>query len=479
MSRGLLASLILASLLPAVSGCATRGPEPPPPVQAAEPAVPEEAEQRLQAARQAGWDGRLDAAIADLRRLLREYPDYRVARVQLAEFLSWNGQLRQAAGEAERVLEEDPGSTAALRVQADAAAWAGDFATALPSYRRLIELDDSFDNRLAYAQALASAGLLDQADSARRSLYPKSIERGRELRALVDRIERARQSEARIGGGRQEDSDDSERTEIRAALSTRAGDSQVGVAVESVRATDPARTAWAHTALGRLDLPAGPWFRLALGGGATRVHDGGDDTYPVGYAVLRGAVGGLRYLGRLEHAVFDETALLLSNRIRVTEAELGLRYVVLDRLWLAGNAEGIDYSDDNRSWEVELTPQVVLRLGNPGIRLGYRRTWRQFETQSGGGYFDPDRFHSDLAVLFATLFKERVRGDLEFYVGRQVVERFGQENDDFIVGGSGRLGVDLTSWLALETEVEGGNFDITTSSGFKYWLARADLVVRF
>lgn len=476
-----LPTLLLGVLVLAVGpGCALTPPQPPGPAPVpASPAMPAEAEARLEAARQKGWADRLDAAIADLERLLRDYPRYHEARVQLAEFLSWNGALRRAGAEAEQVLERHPDHPGALRVRADAAAWSGDFATALPMYRRLIGLDDRFEHRLAYAQALASAGLLDQAEDARSSLYPRTIERGRELRGLVERLERARRSELRIGGGRQEDSDDSRRTEIRAGASTVVGESRVGVAAESVRAFDPSRTAWAHTALGTLDLPAGPWFRLALGGGATRVHDASDDTYPVGYGLLRGQAGGLRYLGRLEHSVFDETALLLSNRIRITEAELGLTYVVLDRFWVAGNLEGVDYSDDNRSWEAELTPQVVLRLGNPGLRLGYRRTWRQFERQSGGGYFDPDRFHSDLAVLFATLFKERVRGDLEFYLGRQQVERFGVTTEDFIVGGSARLGVDLTSWLALETEVEGGNFDITTSDGFKYWLGRADLVVRY
>ena len=440
----------------------------------------------MDAAYQAISEGRQAAAIRMLRDQLEQHPDDLEARALLAQLLSWSGALVEAGDQAERVLARDPVHPEALRARADAAAWRGDFATALPVYRRYLRHHPSAQARLAYGNALVAAGYLQRA---RTTLDEFDLQRSwktfeefervtAERQALVRRLHRRSAPSLLVGGTRYRDSAGSRRNESRAAFEQPLGDVRLNLLLELVETNDDQKSSDAHSALLGAEARVTDWLTASAALGATEIRDDQIDGYPVGRLNAWGRFDNLDYRLRLERNVFDETPTLLTNRIRLSELELGSGYAFSDRLQLAGNLTRTRYSDDNDSTEVELTPQVVLRLRDPGVRLGYRRNHLTFDRQSGSGYFDPDRLEADRIMLFATLFLPRLRGGVELYAGQQRFSRFGESVEQFIAGGSARVEVDLGRHLVLQTEVEGGNFDLRTPEGFSYWMGTLNLVFR-
>lgn len=437
-------------------------------------------EDRLNVARRHAWKGRLPEAIALLRQILDEAPGRSDARIELARYLSWSGAPREAIGEADRVLASEPDNREALRVKADAASWQGDFATSLPLYRRALAIEEDAELRAAYAHALLGAGYLREAGQIRDGFAAGSPGLPSSARAALDhRAERLAAPAGRAGASHYEDSDGSRRNEARVGGVATGGDSRVRILAEKIEAEDKLRRVDAERLTIGIGLPLSAALYLEAAGGIVRVDDHSPDTYAVGLLRGTGRSGPVAYQARLEHSVFDETALILENRIRRTELETLIDYSLSDRLRMSARYEFADYSDDNTSHEFELTPQIVLWQGDPGVRLGYRRTHLSFDRQSGGGYFDPDRLDADRLMLFVTSFGERLRWDFELFAGRQVFERFGREGKDDIAGGSARLSVDLGRRWTLEAELEGGNFALQSAGGFRYSLLSLDLIGRF
>jgi len=436
--------------------------------------------ERLRMAQHLAAVGRLDPAIETLRSILREQPDDLDIRIDLARYLSWNNELLEAASEAEQILQQDPGNRAALQVRANAASWRGDFGTALPIYRQLLSVQEDFDTRLNYTHALVGNGQIEEARESRDLLAASNAPQEQKLAALDRRIKRHRPPRVLAGASRYRDSDKNDRNEYRLGAGLSLGNLDFTVEAEEVRTSDRLRS----LNVKRLRLttamwPAMDWLSLNAGVGVAVVDDTDRDTYPIGYLGAEGVRGRLRFHADLEREVFDETAQVLSNRIRKTRARLFSSFQYNDRWRLDANTEYENFSDDNHGWNVELTPQYALRIANPGLRLGYRRVQAGFDRQSGSGYFDPSRLHSNLLVFFATLFGERLQGDVEIYAGRQSTERFDTHQQDDIIGGSGRLAVEISRHLRVETELEGGNFSLQSSDGFNYYLLSVNVIGSF
>ncbi|MEQ6916871.1 tetratricopeptide repeat protein [Halomonas aquatica] len=420
------------------------------------------------------------SSIASLLGELDRHPENLDTRAHLARALSWSGALLEALEQAERVLAIEPKHRQALRVRADASTWNGDFATALPDYRRYLQSYSDTDTLLAYGQALIFAGYFDQASEIASAIPTDVASAGSEVAipAFKTRFEESRLPALLLGRTHYRDNDDSSRQENRVKLEGMYGNIDLSVLVESVNADSLQKDSEARTLQLGAESRLTDWLIVNAAVGATEVSDIDSDLYAVARLSGAGRYEDLGYRLRLEREVFVETATILSNRIRRNELDLDLDYAISDRLRLEGEILQTHYSDDNVSTEVEITPQVVLRLRDPGIRLGYRRTWLKFDRQSGGGYFDPDHLGADRLMLFTTIYRPRLRGDAELFVGRQSFTRFENQLNQFVAGGSARLDVDLSPQLTLRTEVEGGNFDFRSPSGFTYWLATLNLVVR-
>ena len=435
--------------------------------------------ERLRMAQHLAAVGRLDPAIDALRGILHEQPDNLDARINLARYLSWNSELLEAVSQAEVILQRDPGNRAALQVKANAASWRGDFGTALPIYRQLLYAEEDFDIRLNYTHGLVGGGQIMEARESRGLLVASNAKQEQKLVTLDKRIKRHRPPRVLAGVSRYNDSDKNDRHEYRLGAGMFVGNLDFSAEAEEVRA----RGRLFSVDVDRLRLaarwPALDWLSLYADIGVAVVDDADRDTYPIGYLNADGTRGQLRFRAELERDVFDETALILSNRIRKTRARVFASYQYNDRWRFDADTEYEDFSDDNDGWKVELTPQYALRVANPGLRVGYRRVQAGFDRQSLGGYFDPSRFHADQLVFFATLFGERVQGDVEIYAGRQTAERFGTRQRDDIIGGSGRLAVEINRHFRVETELEGGNFSLQSSGGFSYYLLTVNMIGSF
>ena len=435
-------------------------------------------------ARQLVAEGRQREAIDRLRTAVEQQPADLSARSLLARLLSWSGALNEAVWQAAQVLAVFPDHDEALRTRADASAWRGDFATALPLYRRYLEHYPSDEGWLGYGHALVSAGYLEAAALAAAAIEQQT-EPGSEL--LDQRLQRAQAPVLLLGGTRYQDSDDSTRTEIRAGVEKTLSDVGLGMLVETVDAASSGQRSEARRALLSTGARLTDWLVGSAALGVAQVSDdspgtgaggGSDRSYLTGRlsSWMRSGDLGLRL--RLERDLFDETATILGNSIRRDELELQLDYAASDRIRLAGQLTRAGYSDSNASTEIEFTPQVALRLQDPGIRLGYRRTELRFDQQTGSGYFDPDRVVADRLMLFATVYRPWLQGDAELFAGQQTVMRFGSRQDQFIAGGSARLEVDVSRRTTVGLEVEGGNFDLQSPTGFTYWLATVNLLFR-
>jgi tetratricopeptide (TPR) repeat protein len=425
-------------------------------------------------------EGRLDSAIATLQGILRVEPDSIEIRIRLARYLSWNNELLAAMSEADEILERDPGNRAALQIKADAASWRGDYATALPIYRDLLSNEEDFEIRLNYTHGLVGSGHIIEAREGYDLLAVTSEPDNQKLAILKQRIEKYRPPRVMAGGSYYDDSDNNERVEVRLAAGLSAGNLDFTLEGENVRAEDSVRSVDVRRLrLTTAPWPAMDWLSLRAGMGAAVVDDSERDTYFIGYLGAEGVRGQLRFQAELERDVFDEIALVLSNRIRKTRGLLFASYQLNDRWRFDIDTEYADFSDNNHGWSVEFTPQYALRIGNPGLRIGYRRIEAGFDRQSGGGYFDPSDLHANHLVVFATLFGDRVRGDIEIYAGQQSTERFDTHQQDDIIGGSGRLSVELNRHFRIDTELEGGNFSLRSSDGFNYYLLTVNLVGSF
>jgi tetratricopeptide (TPR) repeat protein len=435
--------------------------------------------ERRRLAQHLAWAGRLDTAIDALRGILEEDPANLEARIDLARFLSWRGLLVEAGAQADEALRRDPGNRAAREVKANAASWRGDSGTAQPLYRELLAEREQFDLRLNYTHDLLTAGRVVEARRSRAEMDAADDRQRGKIAALDTRIDRFAPPRVLAGLTRYDDSDDNTRDEYKLGGGITLGNIGISAEAERVDTEDRVRSAEVQRLRGAAAWPAGDSLRLRAGAGVARIEDGTGDDYFIGYVGADGTLGRLRFSAELAHDVLDDTALIVSNRIRRTEADLLTSFSFTDRWRMDGDLELYDFSDDNAGWKLEVTPQYVLRVGNPGLRLGYRRVQSAFDRQSGGGYFDPSALYANQLVLIGTLFGERLRGDIELYGGQQVTRRSGQRQRDEILGGSARLAYDFNRHFSLESEIEGGNFSLLSSGGFDYILWSVNLVVFF
>jgi len=68
---------------------------------------------------------------------------------------------------------------------------------------------------------------------------------------------------------------------------------------------------------------------------------------------------------------------------------------------------------------------------------------------------------------------------LDGFVGYETFRRNGVASDNFIHGGTGSLGVKPLTNLAIEVNVEGGNFAAGSTAGFNYFIVGPRVLYRF
>jgi predicted O-linked N-acetylglucosamine transferase (SPINDLY family) len=127
------------------------------------------ADELLRQARADAAAGRLDGAVAALRRLAAREPRNAAAHAELADLLQRSGQAVQAAYFAERAVQLDPGNADALNTLGYARMTAGRHAAAVETFERALAISPTHLRALSnLCGVLGTLGRLDEAVAAMR-----------------------------------------------------------------------------------------------------------------------------------------------------------------------------------------------------------------------------------------------------------------------------------------------------------------------
>lgn len=421
---------------------------------------------------------RLEVAIDEIGRLLAAEPQNLAARIHLARHLSLAGQHKSALSEAEKVLAQAPDNQEAQRIKADVARWRGDYATALPLLYHLNAQKKDFETTLALAGALLESGNIAAARATRDGLRATDPQQDIQLAEFNQALKRSVAPSITLGSGYYQDTSKNTRTEYKLLGEWIADWSRTGFYLHEFRAWNTAEE-HAATRLGiTFGLPLHPMFDIEGAIGTAGWHNAGWDGIATFRAATRVKSSDWQVNAHFQRDILTDTAQILDHKIRFDEVDLRLRYEVTDRLYVKGKQVLRAYSDDNASWDAEITPTYIL-LQRPHIALGYRHEQLGFQRQSGSGYFDPDHLISNQVILALVHGSEKFSGNIELFAGRQSVERYGVSRNDTVAGFYGSANYNVTRRMKLSLESEGGNYALLTAGGFRYYMVRAKLTASF
>jgi len=176
--------------------------------------------------------------------------------------------------------------------------------------------------------------------------------------------------------------------------------------------------------------------------------------------------------------VLSDTAELIENHIGMTNAGLYISQPLTERFSVYGGYNYKSFSDGNHANDLQLTSQYAIYLA-PKIMIGHRFRFLDFHNQSQSGFFDPNNYIANRA--FASIFYENklLYTYFDGFVGYETFRRNGVGSNNFIHGGTGSLGVKPMTNLAIEMNVEGGNFSAGSTSGFNYFIVGPRVLFRF
>ena len=66
---------------------------------------------------------------------------------------------------------------------------------------------------------------------------------------------------------------------------------------------------------------------------------------------------------------------------------------------------------------------------------------------------------------------------LDPYIGQQSFTLYGDRSDDFLAGGYGLIGYELTRKFSFEVNAEGGNYALGTAGGWNYYIVGLKLLI--
>lgn len=436
-------------------------------------------EERTQIAIYISWGGRLKESVEELRLVLSEDPSSLKARIHLARVLSWSGRVDEAIQEADKILKEYPEDKDALLVKANALRWRSDFKRAIPLYKKILKKESDFDAQIGLIYAYLSAENIKTAKENKKLLKPIYPYQEKELEQLNEHMDRITRPNLDMRSSYYKDSDDNRLNRYSLDYSFWAGNWKLGLNYRHTDARDDTRDARSENLSFKAYSKMTESLGVGGGLGFTQLCNGGTKnlltwSIKADVNILKGTAG-----FSLARDVFTDTAQLIENRIKITNASLYISQRLTDRLSLSGSYSYRDYSDDNNANDLQFSSRYVIYIKNPTINLGYRFRYLDFKRQSGSGYFDPNDFISH--QLFVSLYYEKGRfyGYLEPYGGYQSFKRYGSRSRDFFSGVYGTFGYRITKYILLEVNTEGGNYAVETAAGFNYYLVGVRLIVSF
>ena len=436
------------------------------------------ASDRVRMAIYLSWADRLSESEAELRRLLNQEPKNIAARTHLARVLSWSGELQEAIAQADVVLRDSPDHTEALLVRADALQWQGRYLEAIPIYRKVLAHGTDFDAHVGLSRSLLAVGDRTGAIEILRSLQPVNARQKREVARLSDAIDRETRPALDARYNYYTDSDRNRLHRYSLAGTVWLGNQRYGLDYRHTDAEDRTRDNRGDDFLVSVYSRLTDRFFAGAGLGFTQLGDGHASNFPTGHfridaKLFAGSAG-----ANVTREVLTDTAELIENRIRMTNAGFYITQPLTDRLSTHAGYRYRSFSDGNHANDLQLVTQYAVVLA-PRITIGHRFRLLDFHKQSGSGYFDPNNYIANRA--FTSLYYENrfFYTYMEGYIGYQTFRRDRIANDDLIHGGSGSVGVKPIANLAIEVNAEGGNFAAGATSGFDYFIIGPRITYRF
>jgi len=425
------------------------------------------------------WADRLDDAVRELRAVLADEPGNVPARIHLARTLSWQGSLDEAIAEADRVLSGEPGNRDALLVKANSLRWQGKTDTAIPIYQGLLTGREDFDARIGLAYALIAQGDKKGARQNLPLLKPAYAYQERDLKRLLEEIENATNHTVAAGYTYYSDTDDNryDRWDLSYTYQEPGWSATAQYLLSADR--DPTRDNDVNSFLVGGYGRVGGRFGVGAGLGVHLVSNNDTNTIMTWRLnadadVGKGAVGvGVR------KELYLDTAELVEKRIRVLAVNTYASQRLTERFSLYGGYTWRDYSDDNSSHDLTISPSYTVYAGNPVVRTGYRFRYLDFDRQSRGGYFDPDNFISHQIFVSLDWKKDRFSLFLEPYGGHQSFDRNNAHTSDFFGGINGTVSYRIVRGLVVEVNGEFGNYAVGATSGYEYYLLGTRLAYSF
>ncbi|MGE5220223.1 MAG: tetratricopeptide repeat protein [Chloroflexota bacterium] len=436
------------------------------------------ARERVQMAIYLSWADRLQESKGELNRLLAQDPDNIAARTQLARVLSWSGDLSEAIAQADLVLKSSPDHKEALLVKADALQWQGRYLEAIPIYQALVRRDGDYDARVGLAHSMLAVKNRTSALDALSTLKPVNAQQKRERAKLTEAIDRETRPVVEGRYNYYHDSDQNRLNRYLLSGSFWGGNQKYGLSYRHTDAEDPARDNRAEDLLLSVYSRLTDRFAGGAGIGLTQFDDHHTSNFPIGHVRLDARLFSGSAGASVTREGVSDTAELIENRIRMTNVGLYLDQPLTERVSVHAGYNYKNFSDGNHANDLQFTSQYALFL-TPRIVIGHRFRLLDFQKQSHSGFFDPNNYIANRAFASAYYENRYFYTYMEGYIGYETFRRNGVASDNVIHGGAGSLGVKPTANLALEVNVEGGNFAAGTASGFSYFTVGPRLVYRF
>jgi tetratricopeptide (TPR) repeat protein len=434
--------------------------------------------ERVQMAIYLSWADRLDESAKELKLILTANPKNIGARTHLARVLSWSGDLKEATRQADMVLKDAPEDREALLVKADSLRWQGREWEALPIYQKLLKAGDNFDVRVGLVYSLLATGDRKAAMDQAHSLKPDNNREERELKKLTDAMNQETRPFVDARYNYYRDSDHNRLNRYSLASGFWIGNQNLGLFFRHTDASDKTRDNRAEDLSFKIYSHINDRIGARAGLGFTQLGNGDTANFPTGHfrldaKLFNGTVG-----ANVTREVLSDTAELIENRIRMTTVGLYSSQPLTDRFSVYGGYAYKDFSDGNHANDLQLATQYAFYL-NPRVSLGYRFRFLDFLKQSHSGFFDPNNYIANRVFTSLYLDRPTYYTYLEAFVGHQTFRRNEVRSNDFIKGGSGSIGIKPVSNLAIEVNVEGGNFAAGTAAGFTYFIVGPRLLFRF
>ena len=436
------------------------------------------ANERLQIAIYLSWADRLDLSKDELNRLLAQDPKNLAARTHLARVLSWSGELSEAITQADIVLQSAPEHKEALSVKADALQWQGRYIEAIPLYRKVLALGDDFDARVGLTRCMLAVGNRTAALENLNTLKAANGRQKRELAKLTEAVEQETRPSIDARYNHYHDSDRNNYNRYSFAGDFWVGNQKYGLSFRHTDADDPTRDNRAEELLFRINSRLTDAIGAGAGIGFAQFADRHTSNFPIGFFRMETKLFAGKAGAAVTHEALTDTAELIENRIRMTTAGLYLSQPLTERVSAYGGYTYKSFSDGNHANDLQLGGEYAIYLA-PRIVIGDRFRFLDFFKQSHSGFFDPNNYVANR--VFSSLYYEHryFYTYLEGYLGYEWFKRNEANTQQLVHGGAGALGVKPITNLAIELNVEGGNFAAGTVSGFSYFIIGPRVLFRF